>query len=163
MKTRAAFYLRTSPLTRLARRLSRALRRPRRVARSPFTPVNIHQVKHDCTYSPSIEPSNNRNSKTTYDLIFAGTVGMSGLNRIELATLAAGRGGRVRGSVTRVAERLAGNAAPSPGSPAHAWLRLTPKDRMPQPLKVAFPKPPKAPGNCDVYVTFNLTFRSFGF
>ncbi|XP_077299742.1 metastasis associated 1-like [Arctopsyche grandis] len=127
MKTRAAFYLRTSPLTRLARRLSRALRRPRRVARSPFTPVNIHQVKHDCT------------------------VGMSGLNRIELATLAAGRGGRLRGSVTRVAERLAGNAAPSPGSPAHAWLRLTPKDRMPQPPKVAFPKPPKAPDGSLMY------------
>lgn len=51
MKTRAAFYLRTSPLTRLARRLSRALRRPRRVARSPFTPVSIHQVKQDCEFN----------------------------------------------------------------------------------------------------------------
>lgn len=73
-------------------------------------------------------------------------MGITNLSRTELAALAAGRGARARGPVTRVAERLAGNSAPSPGSPAHAWLRLTPKDRMPQPPKVAFPKPPKAPG-----------------
>ncbi|KAL4706959.1 hypothetical protein ACJJTC_019497, partial [Scirpophaga incertulas] len=50
MKTRAAFYLRASPFTRLARRLARALRRPKHYARSPFSPINLHQVKHECEY-----------------------------------------------------------------------------------------------------------------
>lgn len=50
MKTRAAFYLRASPFTRLARRLARALRRPRHFARSPFSPINLQQVKHECEY-----------------------------------------------------------------------------------------------------------------
>ncbi|XP_022817982.1 metastasis-associated protein MTA3 [Spodoptera litura] len=49
MKTRAAFYLRASPFTRLARRLTRALRRPRHYARSPFSPINLTQVKHECS------------------------------------------------------------------------------------------------------------------
>ncbi|PZC77840.1 hypothetical protein B5X24_HaOG202951 [Helicoverpa armigera] len=47
MKTRAAFYLRASPFTRLARRLCRALRRPRHHARAPFSPINLQQVKHE--------------------------------------------------------------------------------------------------------------------
>lgn len=44
-----------------------------------------------------------------------------------------------RGSVTHIADRL-GNPEPIEGD----WLVLTPKDKMPQPDKVAFPKPPKA-------------------
>lgn len=60
-----------------------------------------------------------------------------------------------RGSVTRIADRL-----DSPGSTDGAWLILTPKDQLPQPDKVAFPKPPKAadgslmyeriPNKCDL-------------
>lgn len=48
MKTRAAFFLRASPFTRLARRLAKALRRPKHYARSPFSPINLQQVKHEC-------------------------------------------------------------------------------------------------------------------
>lgn len=44
-----------------------------------------------------------------------------------------------RGSVTRIADRL-----DSPGSTDGEWLILTPKDKLPQPDKVAYPKPPKA-------------------
>lgn len=44
-----------------------------------------------------------------------------------------------RGKVTNIANRL-GNPEPIEGD----WLVLTPKDKMPQPEKVAFPKPPKA-------------------
>lgn len=44
-----------------------------------------------------------------------------------------------RGSVTKIANRL-GNPEPSDNE----WLKLTPKDKMPQPDKVSFPKPPKA-------------------
>lgn len=55
---------------------------------------------------------------------------------------------RARGPVGAVAARLAaamGTAAPR----AQDWLTLTPRDRMPVPAHVAFPKPPKAPGACD--------------
>lgn len=57
--------------------------------------------------------------------------------------------------MTRIADRL-----DSPGSTDGDWLLLTPKDKLPQPDKVAFPKPPKAadgslmyeriPNKCDV-------------
>ena len=44
-----------------------------------------------------------------------------------------------RGSVTKIANRLG-----SPGTGPHEWLVLTPKDKMPKPDVVSFPKPPKA-------------------
>lgn len=47
-----------------------------------------------------------------------------------------------RGSVTNIATRL-GN----PGSIVPEWLILTDREHMPKPPHVAFPKPPKAPGN----------------
>lgn len=75
---------------------------------------------------------------------------MAGLGGAELrAAGAAGAGGvaRVRGPVGAVATRLASarGAAVPPGR--HDWLQLTPRDAMPVPPHVAFPKPPKAPGN----------------
>ncbi|XP_047994284.1 metastasis-associated protein MTA3 [Leguminivora glycinivorella] len=115
MKTRAAFYLRASPFTRLARRLARALRRPRHHARSPFAPINLQQVKHECDCAR--------------------------------AARRAGAGARARGPVGAVAARL--------GAPAtaarHDWLRLTPRDCLPAPPHVAFPKPPKAPDGSLMY------------
>lgn len=51
-----------------------------------------------------------------------------------------------RGSVTAIANRL-GN----PGSTGCEWLKLTPKENMPIPEKVAFPKPPKAPDGSLMY------------
>ncbi|XP_049877852.1 metastasis-associated protein MTA3 [Pectinophora gossypiella] len=128
MKTRAAFFLRATPFTRLARRLCRALRRPRHFARSPFSPINLQQVKHECS------------------------IAMAGLGGAELrAAGAAGAGaGRARGPVGAVATRLAaalGTLAPR----AQDWLTLTPRDRMPVPPHVAFPKPPKAPDGSLVY------------
>ncbi|XP_013170486.1 PREDICTED: metastasis-associated protein MTA3, partial [Papilio xuthus] len=125
MKTRAAFYLRASPFTRLARRLARALRRPRHYARSPFSPINLHQVKHECT------------------LAMAGGVGAGIGAEVRGAA-------RARGPVGAVAARLAaahGGAAPR----AQDWLTLTPRDRMPAPNHVAFPKPPKAPDGSLMY------------
>lgn len=53
---------------------------------------------------------------------------------------------RDRGSVTHIANRL-GNPGPTVGD----WLILTPKDKMPKPEVVAFPKPPKAPDGSLVY------------
>lgn len=51
-----------------------------------------------------------------------------------------------RGSVTLIANRL-GN----PATTGCEWLKLTPKDQMPKPEKVAFPKPPKAPDGSLMY------------
>ncbi|XP_028031374.1 metastasis-associated protein MTA3 isoform X1 [Bombyx mandarina] len=123
MKTRAAFYLRASPYTRLARRLSRTLRRPKHYARSPFSPINLTLLKNDCT---------------------AGAEAGS-------ASGAAGAA-RVRGPVGAVAARLAAaRGVPLSRSATHEWLLLTPKDRMPVPDHVAFPKPPKAPDGSLLY------------
>ncbi|XP_061173834.1 metastasis-associated protein MTA3-like [Saccostrea echinata] len=48
MKTRAAFCLITTPLTRISRRLCKDILNPRRAARSPFIPVNIAAIKQEC-------------------------------------------------------------------------------------------------------------------
>ncbi|XP_013387992.1 metastasis-associated protein MTA3 [Lingula anatina] len=48
MKTRAAFCLVTTPLTRISRRVCRDILKPRRAARSPFTPINIAAIKQEC-------------------------------------------------------------------------------------------------------------------
>ncbi|KAK3093683.1 hypothetical protein FSP39_018875 [Pinctada imbricata] len=48
MKTRAAFCLITTPLTRISRRLCRDILNPRRSARSPFIPINIAAIKQEC-------------------------------------------------------------------------------------------------------------------
>lgn len=51
-----------------------------------------------------------------------------------------------RGSVTKIANRLG-----SPGIGPHEWLVLTPKDKMPKPDVVYFPKPPKGPDGSLLY------------
>lgn len=51
-----------------------------------------------------------------------------------------------RGSVTKIANRL-GNPEPCESD----WLKLTPKEKMPKPDKVAFPKPPKAADGSLIY------------
>ena len=51
MKTRAAFCLITTPLTRISRRLCKDILNPRRAARSPFIPVNIAAIKQECRCS----------------------------------------------------------------------------------------------------------------
>lgn len=51
-----------------------------------------------------------------------------------------------RGSVTKIANRL-GNPDPNESE----WLILTPKDKMPKPDTVAFPKPPKAADGSLIY------------
>lgn len=54
MKTRAAFCLITTPLTRISRRLCKDILNPRRAARSPFIPVNIAAIKQECKSSNEI-------------------------------------------------------------------------------------------------------------
>ncbi|KAJ8289148.1 hypothetical protein COCON_G00018070 [Conger conger] len=48
VKTRQAFYLQTSQLTRAARRICQDLLRPRYLARHPYLPVNTAAIKAEC-------------------------------------------------------------------------------------------------------------------
>ncbi|XP_040268768.1 metastasis-associated protein MTA1 isoform X1 [Bufo bufo] len=49
MKTRQAFYLHTTKLTRIARRLCRDIFRPSYAARHPYMPINSAAIKAECT------------------------------------------------------------------------------------------------------------------
>ena len=51
MKTRAAFCLVTTSLTRISRRLCSDILRPHHAARSPFVPINTAAIKQECKYS----------------------------------------------------------------------------------------------------------------
>ncbi|XP_028994135.1 metastasis-associated protein MTA1 [Betta splendens] len=48
VKTRQAFYLQTTGLTRMARRLCQDMIRPRYLARHPYLPVNTAAIKAEC-------------------------------------------------------------------------------------------------------------------
>ncbi|XP_063221938.1 metastasis-associated protein MTA3 [Bacillus rossius redtenbacheri] len=121
MKTRTAFYLCTTPITRISRRLCRHLIQPRHAARAPFWPINIVSVKQECQLH------------------------MAGKSMPELRDLLRYRK-RERGSVTHIANRLghANHVTPE-------WLVLTEKDLLPKPEHVSFPKPPKAPDGTLLY------------
>nr|CAD7259578.1 unnamed protein product [Timema shepardi] len=128
MKTRTAFYLCTTPLTRISRRLCRHLIQPRHAARAPFWPINIPSVKQECTY-----------------YINYSQLHMAGKSVLELRELLRYRK-KERGSVTHIANRLG-----QPNLITPEWLILTPKDMMPLPEHVSFPKPPKAPDGTLLY------------
>lgn len=71
-------------------------------------------------------------------IFYLDTTAVAGKSLTEIQKLLVYRK-KCRGSVTGIADRL-GNPEPIEND----WLKLTPKDKMPQPEKVAFPKPPKA-------------------
>lgn len=50
MKTRTAFYLHATFLTKASRRLCQSHVPPRHIARSPFYPINIHAFKTECKF-----------------------------------------------------------------------------------------------------------------
>lgn len=120
MKTRSAFYLRTSTLTRAARRVCAAQLRTRHAARAPHQPVNAAPMRHLC---PQLA------SKSTG----------------ELRHLALARRPRQRPRVNDIALRLGDH--PLPRQPGEwDWLTLTAPHQRKQPDRVSFPRPPKAPG-----------------
>nr|NP_730976.1 metastasis associated 1-like, isoform A [Drosophila melanogaster]AAF51980.2 metastasis associated 1-like, isoform A [Drosophila melanogaster] len=121
MKTRTAFYLHTNPMTRVARAICRSIVKPKKAARQSAYAINAMLVKQEFT---------NR---------------ISGKSQAEIKKLLLLKP-KDRGSVTKIANRLG-----APGSGPHEWLVLTPKDKMPLPAVVSFPKPPKAPDGSLVY------------
>uniref|UniRef100_A0A6P4FNJ8 Metastasis-associated protein MTA3 n=1 Tax=Drosophila rhopaloa TaxID=1041015 RepID=A0A6P4FNJ8_DRORH len=121
MKTRTAFYLHTNSMTRVARAICRSIVKPKKAARQSAYAINALLVKQEFT---------NR---------------ISGKSQAEIKKLLLLKP-KDRGSVTKIANRLG-----APGSGPHEWLILTPKDKMPLPLVVSFPKPPKAPDGSLMY------------
>lgn len=142
MKTRTAFFLQTTLATRLSRKLCRHLIKPRKAARQPSYAINVQAVKVEC------ELTNRSHDKygnfINVLIFFLVTTAVTGKSIPEMKTLLLYKK-RDRGSVTHIANRL-GN----PGS-NNEWLKLTPKENMPKPDVVAFPKPPKAPDGSLMY------------
>ncbi|XP_071868907.1 metastasis associated 1-like isoform X2 [Bombus fervidus] len=127
MKTRSAFYLRTSALARAARRLCAAQLRTRHAARAPHQPINAAPLRHLCA-SPQLT------SKSP----------------AELRILARAVRPRPRPRVTDIATRLGDHPAPrQPGD--WDWLALTAPAQRKQPDRVSFPRPPKAPDGSLLY------------
>lgn len=126
MKTRSAFYLRTSLLARAARRLCPAQLRTRHAARAPHQPVNTMSLRHFCVQLASKSPA-------------------------ELRILARAVRPRPRPRVTDIASRL-GDLNPEPQLPGDwDWLMLTTPAQRKQPDRVSFPRPPKAPDGSLLY------------
>lgn len=131
MKTRSAFYLRTSPLTRAARKLSSGQIRCRHAARAPHQPINSTPMRHLCA-SPQLT------SKTP----------------AELRVLGRAARPRVRPRVTDIATDIATRLGshPTPKQPGDwDWLKLTSPSQRKQPDRVFFPRPPKAPDGSLLY------------
>ena len=123
MKTRTAFYLHTTPLTRVARRACSDILKPRHAARSPFWPVNIVLIKTEC--QPRIL------DKSVDDLKQM-----------------------IKGRKRKSPDAKVSDTAVKLGQPDRItpeWLILTEKSKLPQPDKVAFPKPPKGPDGSLIY------------
>lgn len=121
MKTRTAFYLHTTPMTRVARRLCSDMIKQRHATRQPFWAINVMTIKQECQQM------------------------VAGKSAEELKALVTGRKRKNPDvKVSDVALKI-GNLERDKVTPE--WLILTEKSKMPQPDKVAFPKPPKGPGN----------------
>ncbi|XP_053597085.1 metastasis-associated protein MTA3 isoform X2 [Microplitis demolitor] len=127
MKTRSAFYLRTSALARAARRLCASQLRTRHAARAPHQPVNAAPLRHLCA-SPQLATK----------------------SPAELKLLARAVRPRPRPRVTDIATRLGDHPVPrQPGD--WDWLILTAPAQRKQPDRVSFPRPPKAPDGSLLY------------
>ncbi|CAL8111643.1 unnamed protein product [Orchesella dallaii] len=123
MKTRTAFYLHTTPMTRVARRLCGDILKPRHAARAPFWPVNVMMIKQECQQR------------------------VTGKLPEELKQLVTGRKRQQPDAkVSEVAHTLGQSDRVTP-----EWLILTEKSKLPQPDVVAFPKPPKGPDGTLLY------------
>lgn len=126
MKTRSAFYLRTSLLARAARRLCPTQLRTRHAARAPHQPVNTMSLRHFCVQLGSKTPA-------------------------ELRILARAVRPRPRPRVTDIASRLGDLASEPQTAGDWDWLALTTPAQRKQPDRVSFPRPPKAPDGSLLY------------
>jgi metastasis-associated protein MTA len=120
MKTRAAFCLVTTELTRISRRLCRDILRPRHAARCPFSPINTSIIKQECqlrlSEQSNYQPVTRFRTPATLDPVVA-RLGID-IKQEKPLILARGpnyRGGDV-GSIHK--ERLAENVKVGSGHPS---------------------------------------------
>ena len=146
MKTRTAFYLHASFLTRASRKLCQSLVPPRHIARSPFYPINIHAIKHECEYRFPLKSRDKVLPPVCLIWFHSFPIGQTQLAHKTVAELKelSKYKHRNRGSVTLTATRLA--VAKKHDLVFPEWLAPTHKDKLPKTERVAFPKPPKGPG-----------------
>lgn len=158
MKTRSAFYLQTTVTTKLSRKLCRHVIKSKKAARQPSYAISLTAVKNECKYfleeNQILFPSINLRLSlfiiflTLFIIIiviFTVAIAIAKVNITDIKGFLKYKK-KDRGSVTLIANRL-GN----PATTGCEWLKLTPKDMMPKPEKVAFPKPPKGPDGSLLY------------
>ncbi|XP_043235499.1 metastasis-associated protein MTA3-like isoform X2 [Amphibalanus amphitrite] len=120
-RTRPSFFLAPTPMTRLSRRLCRHLIKPRRAARTPIHAINVAAIRAECSQL------------------------MSERSEEELQALLQARcKPRDRGTAAAIGPKL-GHQLQHP-----EWMVPAPGP-APQPNRVAFPKPPKAPDGSLIY------------
>lgn len=140
MKTRSAFYLQTTVTTRLSRKLCRNVIKSKKAARQPSYAISLTTVKTECKTFINIH--------FKFIIFFFMILVATAIANVNITDMKAflKYKKKDRGSVTLIANRL-GN----PATTGCEWLQLTPREQMPKPEKVAFPKPPKAPDGSLLY------------
>lgn len=119
-KTRAAFYLRTTPLMRAARRVCTDIKL-RHHARKPGKAIDMKAMKADAATKMTGYPETRVRTLNTF----------SARTRVTMAVV-----------VKRLGQE---------NDDIQEWLVLTPKDKLPQPEKEFYPRPPKRPDGSYIY------------
>eukprot|EP00096_Caligus_rogercresseyi_P001919 TRINITY_DN1340_c0_g1_i1.p1 TRINITY_DN1340_c0_g1~~TRINITY_DN1340_c0_g1_i1.p1 ORF type:complete len:757 (-),score=227.03 TRINITY_DN1340_c0_g1_i1:1076-3013(-) len=129
-KTRAAFYLRTTPLTRASRRICRSLINMTHFARKSGTPIDMKGVKADAMSKMSgmsekkIRNYNKFTTKQRVDMsVVVGRLGQKDTERQE-------------------------------------WLVLTPRSQLPRPARESFPRPSKRSDGSYIYDRIPSSYQS---
>lgn len=120
-KTRAAFYLRTTPVTRAARRICNNLVRLRHAARKPGKPIDMKAIK----------------AETNSKLVNMNEKKIRQLNTFKPKT---------RPEMDKVVKKLG-----QTNLGKQEWLVLTPRDELPKPKKEFFPRPEKRADGSYIY------------
>ena len=120
-KSRAAFYLRTTPMTRASRRLCRDAVRLHHHARRPGKLIDLKAIKVDTfTKAKPLDP------------------------KAIIKLYAFSKKSRVK--MDAVVQKLG-----LKDLSVQEWLILTPKDQIPKPATEMFPRPPKRPDGSYIY------------
>ncbi len=120
-KTRAAFYLRTTPVARASRIICRKMQNIRRVARRPGKTIEIKAIKAETKAQLAKLDSKKIRSYNTFST-------------------------RERPNMEEVVKKLGQKMTEK-----QEWLVLTPKSKLPKPKKEAFPRPPKRDDGSYIY------------
>lgn len=145
MKTRSAFYLQTTLTTKLSRKLCRSVIKSKKAARQPSYAISLNSVKAECELTLKCLLIHIFNVNHFNNLLFTVANQVANINIADIKNILKCKK-KDRGSVTLIANRL-GN----PSTTGCEWLKLTPRDLLPKPEKVAYPKPPKAPDGSLIY------------